>query len=78
VTTFHGAPANQADKVEIDEVQIKVLTRELALVTARGRYGPELGRKYTITDLLQRTGEGWKIIHEHESLSDPDVQVTDR
>ncbi len=63
--------------VSLDKIIIDVLNREMAIVTARGmtsqtnETGKIIHRGYTVTDIFQRQKDGWIIINEHESVSDP-------
>jgi hypothetical protein len=81
-STGHADPAIQEWSWSIDEVLIDVLTRDFAVVTARGKRnevdeeGNESQRGYTVTDVFQRQESGWIIINEHESMADPNGSDT--
>ena len=80
-STGHADPAIQEWSHSIDEVLIDVLSRDIALVTARGVVNlvDEEGNKsqlgYTVTDVFQRQESGWIIINEHESVAESDDGV---
>ena len=75
-STWHADPANQASSFTMDEVIVDVLSREIAILTARGtetnmdENGNPVQRGYTVTHVLQHRTAGWVIINLHESESD--------
>jgi uncharacterized protein (TIGR02246 family) len=70
--TAYFAPGKARDSLSFDEVQVRALTTELALCTARfalHRRG-QIVASGPFTLILQRQGDRWLIIHDHSS-SDP-------
>ena len=55
----------------VDEIRVKVLSREYAILSAWGASGPDYEFAYSVTDLFHLTPDGWLIINEHESDSSP-------
>jgi ketosteroid isomerase-like protein len=53
----------------VDEIRVKALSQDYALVSAWGASGPEYQFGYSVTDLFHRTPDGWLIVNEHESDS---------
>lgn len=66
------APGRSHDSLAYDDLDIRALTPDLALVTARFRLlrGDSVTATGPFTLVLQRRGPRWTIIHDHTS-SDP-------
>jgi ketosteroid isomerase-like protein len=66
------APGRPHDSLAYDDLDVRALTPDLALVTARFRLvrGDSVTASGPFTLLVQRRGPRWTIIHDHTS-SDP-------
>jgi uncharacterized protein (TIGR02246 family) len=66
------APGARRDSLRFEEVEVRPLSRILALVTARFllERGGQTTRSGPFTLVMERQSQGWKIIHDHSS-SDP-------
>lgn len=73
VNSVHSDPENQGFRIEFQEVNIKVITTECALVTGAGNLidfptkdGPAT-KKLTVTFLFEKIDGQWVITAGHES-----------
>jgi ketosteroid isomerase-like protein len=66
------APGKSHDSLSFDEVRVRALTTDLAYATARFKLsrGDSVVASGPFTLVLQKQGEGWKILHDHSS-ADP-------
>ena len=71
VRTAYAEPSEVPWMHRIEEIRVKVLSRDYAVVMADGVSGPEYQYDYSVTDLFQLTPDGWLVIHEHESDTSP-------
>ncbi|MGD2120219.1 MAG: SgcJ/EcaC family oxidoreductase [Gemmatimonadota bacterium] len=71
VRTTYAEPPPVPWMHRVEEIRVKVLSRDYAILMASGASGPEYQYGYSVTDLFQRTPEGWLVIHEHESDTSP-------
>lgn len=77
VNDWHADPSNEAWSVNMDEVAINVLSRDVAVLTAQGtatnvdQDGNSVTTRYAITQVYVRQPEGWIITNSHESESQP-------
>ena len=68
----YSAPGKSRDSLSFDEVRVRALTTDLAYATARFKLsrGDSVVASGPFTLVLQRQGDGWKILHDHTS-ADP-------
>jgi len=71
VRNTYADPNLQVWHHRVDEIRVKVLSKDYAFVSAWGTSGPEYEFGYSVTDLFHRTPDGWLVINEHESDSSP-------
>jgi ketosteroid isomerase-like protein len=67
--TAYFAPGKSRDSLSFDEVEVRALTTELALCTARFALhrGAQRIASGPFTLILHRQGDRWLIIHDHTS-----------